>query len=223
MRRVWVKLYVDQCLRGSMMSELTPEQRWMFVGMILLAGDSSVPGIIFGRKDEDGNLIGKPDPVLAYELGVDEASIGPAKDRMIEKGKIAVDSRGVLSICKWDKYQSEYERQRPGRTKVQQIDAQKCGVELDRDRDIDVDIEFIEFWDAYDLKVGKTDALCAYRALRRSGVQKSDIARALNGYHDLLKMKKERDNFDQHKMHPETFLRKDRWRDYENIKYEAKL
>ncbi len=129
MRRTWIKLWVDQCLRGSMISELNPEQRWIFIGLVLMAGDSEEPGIVFGRKDEDGNLLGKPDAVLAYELGVDESSIGPAKARMIEKGKITTDARGVITICNWGKYQSEYERQKPGRTKVRQDDAPKCGLE----------------------------------------------------------------------------------------------
>lgn len=129
MRRTWIKLWVDQCLRGSMISELNPEQRWIFIGLVLMAGDSEEPGIIFGRKDENGNLQGKPDAVLAYELGVDETSIAPAKAKMIEKGKISIDGRGVISICNWGKYQSEYERQKPGRTKVRQDDAPKCGLE----------------------------------------------------------------------------------------------
>jgi hypothetical protein len=209
-----------------MIAELTPEQRWVFVGLILLAGDSSVPGIVFRRKNEDGVRIGYTHPVLADTLGVDETAIVPAIARMIEKNKIAVDELGVITVCNWDKYQSEYERTReaPSRcTKVQRGDVQKYGVDLDVDRDIDVDKEFIEFWDAYDYKVGKTVALGAYRALRRSGVAKAEIARALNGYHDFLRMKKERDNFDQHKMHPATFLRKDRWRDYSDIVYKPRL
>lgn len=124
-----------------MIAELTPEQRWIFIGLVLMAGDSEVPGMIFGRKDENGNLIGKPDAVLAYELGVDESSIGPAKARMIEKGKIAVDARGVINICNWGKYQSEYERQKPGRTKVQQPDAPKCGLDLEGEVDLEEEKE----------------------------------------------------------------------------------
>lgn len=135
MRRTWIKLYIEQCLRGSMISELNPEQRWIFIGLVLMAGDSEEPGIVFGRKDEDGNLLGKPDAVLAYELGVDESSIGPAKTKMIEKGKISIDCRGVIHISNWSKYQSEYERQRPGRTKVQPGDAPKCGLEVEGERD----------------------------------------------------------------------------------------
>ena len=40
MKRTWIKLYVDQTLRGSMIEELTPDQRWMFVGLLLMAGFS---------------------------------------------------------------------------------------------------------------------------------------------------------------------------------------
>ena len=144
MRRTWIKLWVDQCLRGSMISELTPEQRWIFIGLVLMAGDSEVAGVVFGRKDEDGNLLGKPDAVLAYDLGVDEASIGPAKARMIEKGKISVDSRGVVSISNWSKYQSEYERQKPGRTKVRQDCEPKCGLEGEGEGDKEGEEEYEE-------------------------------------------------------------------------------
>jgi len=120
-----------------MIAELTPEQRWIFIGLILMAGDSEEPGLVFGRKDENGNLIGKPDAVLAYDLGVEESSIRPALARMIEKGKISVDGRGVISICNWGKYQSEYERQKPGRTKVRQDDEPKCRLEVEGEVEVE--------------------------------------------------------------------------------------
>jgi hypothetical protein len=138
MRRTWVKLWVDQCLRGSMIAELTPEQRWIFVGLLLLAGDSEVAGTLFRRKDANGELVGPSDFYLADTLGVQEEAIGPALDRMIEKTKISRDAQGVIRIVNWSKYQSDYERTKdsPSRsTKVPPEEVQKYGVEGEGDRD----------------------------------------------------------------------------------------
>ena len=134
MRRTWVKLYVET-LRSSMISELSPEQRWMFVGLLLMAGDSPIPGTIYARKDENGKLIGYPDAILAFKLGVHESAIQPGLARMVEKGKITIDDAWVISICNWRKYQSEYERTRNAPSRV----VQKYGVEGDVDRDVDVE------------------------------------------------------------------------------------
>ena len=140
MKRTWIRLFIDQTLKGSMISELNPEQRWMFIGLLLLAGDSSIPGQIFGRKDEDGNLIGYANGWLAYTLGVEEAHVQPALDRMKEKTKISVDERGVISICNWTKYQSEYLRQKPYRHQGDEAGDKGSDV-ADRDRDRDRDRE----------------------------------------------------------------------------------
>jgi len=82
-----------------------------------MAGDSLIPGVIFRRKNENGEPIGYSTPVLADELGVESASIPAAIKRMIDKNKITMDALGVISICNWKKYQSEYNRQKPYRKK----------------------------------------------------------------------------------------------------------
>lgn len=113
MRRNWIKLYVDQCLRGSMMSELNAAQCWQWVGFLLLGGDSIVPGIIFRRKDDNGGLVGYSDITLAETLNIDIDTYRDGIRRMIEKEKISVDEKGVITILNWHKYQSEYQRQKP--------------------------------------------------------------------------------------------------------------
>jgi hypothetical protein len=118
-----------------MIEELSPEQRWIFIGILLLAGDSDIPGVVYRRKDENGEPVGHRGPVLADTLGVDESSIEPALARMVEKGKVRVDARGVISVCNWSKYQSEYERKKVGRIKVRPDDGQKSAVDLDLDRE----------------------------------------------------------------------------------------
>ena len=137
MRRKWIKLYVDQTLRGSLIAELSPEQRWTFVGLLLMAGDSSIPGLIFKRKDENGVLIGYSTLVLADTLGVDEDDLKAGLERMVEKDKITINAQGVIAIVNWTKYQSEYERTRHAPSRV----VQKYGVEGEGDVDRDVDVD----------------------------------------------------------------------------------
>lgn len=115
MRRNWIKLYVDQCLRGSMMSELSAAQCWQWVGFLLLGGDSMAPGVIFRRKDDNGGLIGYSEVTLTEMLNVDPEVYRDGIRRMVEYGKISVDEKGVITILNWHKYQSEYQRQKPYR------------------------------------------------------------------------------------------------------------
>lgn len=83
----------------------------------------------------------------------------------------------------------------------------------------DLEKEFARFYDGYDYKVSKDDARDAFKALRRKGIQEKEIIAAVNGYLAFLKMKKDQDHFEQSKMYPATFLRKNRWRDYVGIVY----
>ena len=54
-----------------MIEELRPAQRWMWIGLLLLGGDSSIPGVIFRRKDADGGLLGYSPITLTEMLAVD--------------------------------------------------------------------------------------------------------------------------------------------------------
>lgn len=117
------------------MSELNPEQRWIFIGILLLAGDSEIPGTVFRRKDEDGNLVGYMPIILADTLDVSPDVIEPALARMVEKGKIRIDERGVIYVLNWNKYQSEYERKKAGRTNVRPRGGQKSGLDIEGEGD----------------------------------------------------------------------------------------
>jgi len=80
-----------------------------------MAGDSSLPGLIFRRKDENGKPKGYSFIALAEMLDINIAIFRDGIRRMIAKEKISVDKDGVISILNWDKYQSEYQRQKPYR------------------------------------------------------------------------------------------------------------
>lgn len=78
------------------------------------------------------------------------------------------------------------------------------------------------FWSAYPVKLRKQDALKAYRALRKK-TPEAEIESAFMGYLAHLKAEKVYRNFDKQPMHPATFLRSDRWREYVGIEYRPKL
>jgi hypothetical protein len=133
MKRTWIKLWVDQTLRGSMLEELNPEQRWIFIGLLLMAGDSSIPGVIFGRKNERGELIGRPTMVIADTLAVKSGTLLQALDRLKEVNKVRVSELGVIWVENWRKYQSEYQRQKPYRS--HESYKQSCHQSNDIDRE----------------------------------------------------------------------------------------
>jgi len=107
MRRNWIKLYVDQCLRGSMMEELTNEERWSWIGLLLLAGDCPIEGEI-GITNE----IGYTDEQISKMIDVPIEIFRRAKKKMIEAEKISTADNNIIRIINWKKYQSEYGRQR---------------------------------------------------------------------------------------------------------------
>jgi len=116
MRKKWIKIYVDQSLRGTMMDELTPAQRWVWFGLLLMAGDSTIEGVVFSRKDVSRNPIGFSDAAIAENLGVTIREYRTAKAKMIQYEKIEIGPKGAIKIVNWKKYQSEYQRQKQYRT-----------------------------------------------------------------------------------------------------------
>lgn len=92
-----------------------------------------------------------------------------------------------------------------------------------KSRDLYIDqTEFIQFWESYPNKEAKDVALAAFQALRKTESLET-IARAFNGYVDFLKNERIRNHFDRRPMNASTFLRKNRWKDFLDFKYEAPL
>jgi hypothetical protein len=117
MRRNWIKLYVDQILRGSMMDELTIEERWVWIGLLLLAGDSPLEGHVCIT-----NRMGYTDDQISELIDVSIEIFQKAKEKMAsdEIQKIEILDNNVIKIKKWKKYQSEYRRQRKYRESYNQ-------------------------------------------------------------------------------------------------------
>jgi len=106
-----VKLYVSTVF-GSTPKELHPAERWVWVGFLALAGDSQWDGVIKATV-----TLGYSDDQLADLLFVDLPTLRAAKKKMIKAEKIIVDENGIISIVNWQKYQSEYDRQKKYRAK----------------------------------------------------------------------------------------------------------
>ena len=120
-----------------MISELTAPQRWVWIGLLLMAGDSRESGMIFLRKNDKRKLIGYSDSTIAELLGVNSDTYLEAKSKMIQFNKIKITKDNVIIVVNWNKYQSEYKRQRPYRDKENSnLDRNESNA-LDIDREID--------------------------------------------------------------------------------------
>ena len=95
------------------MDELTPAQRWVWIGLLLLAGDSAFEGQVSITKRK-----GYTTEQLADLLDVTVSAMDKGLQKMQEVGKIKLLSGNVIKISKWEKYQSEYNRQRKYRQKA---------------------------------------------------------------------------------------------------------
>ena len=104
-RRKWIKLYVDETLRGTTFKELNLEERAIWFGLLLLAGDSPFQetGAIAITEDT-----GYTSEQLSSLLNADVEVIKRALKRLVEVEKIKIDDNGVITIVNWNKYQSTY-------------------------------------------------------------------------------------------------------------------
>ena len=97
---MWVKVY-DRFLSGSM-RKLQPDERSVFIDLLLVAAHSETPGIVQAAP-------GVPwtDAQLARMLVVSKPLLRRACKRLAEVGTISVDDRGLIHIANWSRYQSD--------------------------------------------------------------------------------------------------------------------
>jgi len=136
------------------MGELNPAERWVWVGLLLMAGDSNQEGIIYLRKNESGIPIGYSDGTLAELLGLENVEdFRKALKKMQKYSKISINKSKVIKILNWKKYQSEYKRQSLYRGKLQEnnnFDSNESNsLELDIDKEEDKDMVTAKYYDAH--------------------------------------------------------------------------
>ena len=106
--RDWIKLWVKECLIGTIREDLTPEERGVWYDFLILAGHSRVPGVICANEET---------PLTQKRLGeILNTPIGLIRrciKKFQESSRIGIDERGLIHISKWEKYQySDYDRQK---------------------------------------------------------------------------------------------------------------
>jgi hypothetical protein len=131
-RRQWVKLWVNEWLDGTTRFELTAPQRLLWVDLLALAGRSRFPGYVYAGEGEGGKRVGYPVAYLAGVLQMDEAALNNALKLLLDKRHITLDESSaetyIIGIVNWEKYQSEYLRQKTYR-KVTTKDTSRLLVE----------------------------------------------------------------------------------------------
>jgi len=109
--RTWVKLYCSKWIEGSIRNE-TPLVRAVFIDLIALAGSGEYGDIgRIGLK----NGVGLTNKQFMTLLSLSKNQWIYAKNRLQKTGRIAYDPQNNITILNWNKYQSEYQRQRPYR------------------------------------------------------------------------------------------------------------
>lgn len=106
--RTWFKVFADKWLSGTLREE-TASLRGTWTDLLALAasGKYGDQGII-----QLSNKVGYTDQQIAGILCIPPEEWTAAKDRLITTERISVNGHGAISILNWEKYQSEYSRQK---------------------------------------------------------------------------------------------------------------
>lgn len=117
-RRNWIKIWVDEWLSGTTRFELNEHERGVWADLLALGGKSKYPGIIAAGKYDDGYR-GYPINWLAGSLVLGVENLKTALKKCECYGKIKIETKThdgteniIIHIVNWEKYQSEYLRQK---------------------------------------------------------------------------------------------------------------
>lgn len=100
---MWVK--VDEKFLSGSMRKLRPDERAVFIDLLLVAARSETPGVI-----QVAPGIPWTDMLLARRLVISKALLKRARARLIEIGSLTVDENGCPRFVNWTRFQSEYAR-----------------------------------------------------------------------------------------------------------------
>lgn len=200
-RRTWIKIYTDKWLRGSLRKEM-PEIRSVFIDLLALAGDSAYGdnGIIQLADD-----VGFTDEAIAGMLNIPVPMWLTARNTLSNHNTpqenrieiIPLNHGFAIKIINWEKYQSEYARQKPLRKqekndKVTDEVTPKVQRERERDRDRERDKEedlkkdIVDFLDYFNLKTKKKLTLTPERERiikqRLKDHPLADLKKAVNNF-----------------------------------------
>lgn len=107
MRRNWIKLWVEQTLRGTLKKEFKYDERWSWPAILLVCGDGPFSPYIAVTE-----TMGYTDEQLADMIDMPLDVFLVCKKKMIKFEKIKVLNNNIIKIINWKKYQPEYDRQK---------------------------------------------------------------------------------------------------------------
>lgn len=145
-RRSWVKLWVNEWLDGTTRSEMTDAQRAFWIDLLAMAGRSRFPGRVCAGQTNGvfvGYSLNKFQALMAEPIDVEQTLTLFERTGKI---KITVTAEApvklvMLELLNWDKYQSEYQRQKKYRGKLQQGDAQSYNHGNNTETEVEVEEE----------------------------------------------------------------------------------
>ena len=107
--RKWVKIWVRECLAGTIRFDFEPAERGVWYDLIVLAGDCRQEGLIAAGP-------GRPYPHgwIAGTLNIPLELLESVLSLCIKTARLSEDGEGIR-VLNWTKYQSEYDRQKPYR------------------------------------------------------------------------------------------------------------
>lgn len=111
-RRTWVKMWVNECLEGSIRFDFSPAERSIWYDLILMAGRCRVPGIISANSNTP-----YPHSYIAGLLNVPIDLFESTLKKCEASGRVKETKAGI-ELINWEHYQSEYQRQKPYREKI---------------------------------------------------------------------------------------------------------
>lgn len=226
-RRQWVKLWVNEWLDGTTRFELTAPQRLLWIDLLALAGRSRFPGLIYAGEGEAGKRVGYPIAYLAGVLQMDEVTLNNALKLLEVHSHITLlesaPEQFIIGIVNWEKYQSEYLRQKTYR-KVTTKTTRRLPVEVEVEGDVDGEekkntsptktvggelgsYEFRAFWNAYPKRVDRQEALRSWV----KGLLDGSLGEILAGL-EKWKATEQWSEYDKIP-YPSTWLNKRRWRE----------
>lgn len=122
----YVKMFVSECLEGTIRFDFDPAERGVWYDLVILAGRMRIKGLIAARegtpypKEYIAGILNIPLDLLERTLKKCEAT-----DRVSDNGE-------GIRILSWHKYQSEYQRQKFYRDKAKSRGGQKADPETIR-------------------------------------------------------------------------------------------
>ena len=122
--RTWIRVFVQNWIEGTIREE-SPEVRCCWIDLLALvgAGQHSDTGVLKLTSN-----VGYTDNQIVDIFCVSEDVWLYAKQRFIETDRIEVLQGNVIIIKNWSKYQSEYSRQKPSRSKEKSLNSKEIDV-----------------------------------------------------------------------------------------------